>query len=38
MDEKSSARKLDLIWSLNQRLKEQKTFTNMTKADYIAYV
>jgi|LauGreDrversion4_2_1035121.scaffolds.fasta_scaffold20933_9 hypothetical protein len=37
MDEKNSAKKLDLIWSLNQRIKEQKTFTNMTRADYVAY-
>lgn len=38
MDEKTSSKKLDLIWSLNVRIKEQKTFTNMTKADYVAYV
>jgi len=33
MDEKNSSKKLDIIWSLNQRIKEQKSFTNMTKAD-----
>ena len=38
MDEKSSAKKIDLAVSLNQRIKELKSFSNMTKVDQTAYV